>query len=111
MSRKRTNDALKIIDRRYFRTSASRAELETARETAAIARQIQTLRIHAGLTQRQLAARIGTTHTAVSRLENDDYRGHSLSMLRRIATALGRRVEVRFVPVKGSKPVRNRAGA
>jgi DNA-binding XRE family transcriptional regulator len=104
MRHKKNTDALKSIDGRYFKSVSARAELEAARETASIARQIQAMRAQAGLTQRQLASRIGTTHTAVSRLENDDYRGHSLSMLRRIASALGKRVEVRFVPTKNSKP-------
>jgi hypothetical protein len=31
-------------------------------------------------------------------LEDADYEGHSLSMLRRIAAALSQRVEIRFVP-------------
>jgi hypothetical protein len=43
---------------------------------------------------------IGTTESVISRLEDADYTGHSLSMLRRIADALGKRVEIRFVPRK-----------
>ena len=47
----------------------------------------------------------------ISRLEDacpepsrgDDYEGHSLAMLRRIAAALNRRVEIRFVPLKGRR--------
>jgi hypothetical protein len=37
----------------------------------------------------------------ICRLEDADYEGHSVSMLRRIATALNRRVEIRFVPQRG----------
>jgi transcriptional regulator with XRE-family HTH domain len=57
--------------------------------------------VAAGLTQQQLAERIGTTPSVISRLESADYRGHSLSMLRRIADALGKRVELRFVDASG----------
>jgi hypothetical protein len=32
-----------------------------------------------------------------------DCRGHSLSMLRRIAAALGKRVEIRFVPIRKNR--------
>jgi hypothetical protein len=42
---------------------------------------------------------IGTTASVISRLEDADYEGHSLAMLRRIAAALDKRVEIRFVPV------------
>ena len=37
----------------------------------------------------------------ISRLEDDDYDGHRLAMLRRIAAALNKRVQIRFVPLKG----------
>ena len=50
---------------------------------------VHDLRTQAGLTQKELAARIGTTPSVISRLEDADYGGHSLSMLRRIAAAVG----------------------
>jgi hypothetical protein len=34
------------------------------------------------------------------RLEDADYEGHSLAMLRRIAAALDKRVDIRFLPPK-----------
>lgn len=64
---------------------------------ARIARQLYDLRTEAGLTQQQLADRVDTTPSVICRLEDADYDGHSLSMLRRIAGALGKRVELRFV--------------
>jgi hypothetical protein len=48
----------------------------------------------------ELDDRVGTTASVISRLEDDDYAGHSLAMLRRIATALNKRVEIRFVPLR-----------
>ena len=57
------------------------------------------------ITQRQLAKKVGTTASVICRLEDADYQGHSLAMLRRIAAALGKRVEIRFVPaVKPKRP-------
>jgi transcriptional regulator with XRE-family HTH domain len=56
------------------------------------------LRQRAGLSQAELAKRIGTTQSVISRLEDADYEGHSLAMLNRIAAAVERRVEIRFVP-------------
>jgi transcriptional regulator with XRE-family HTH domain len=60
-------------------------------------------RTDAGLTQAQLAKAAGTTQQVISQLEDADYQGHSLSMLRRIAAALDRRVEVRLVSNSSGK--------
>jgi predicted transcriptional regulator len=59
-----------------------------------VARQIHTAR---GLSQMRLADLVGTTQSVITRLEDADYEGHSLTMLRRIAEALGCEVEVRLV--------------
>ena len=37
------------------------------------------------------------------RLEDADYDGHSLAMLRRIAAALNKRVDIRFLPVQSKR--------
>ena len=65
-----------------------------------IAKRIYELRKKAGLSQRELARRVGTTASVICRLEDVDYAGHSLAMMRRIAAALDQRVEIRFVPLK-----------
>jgi len=65
-----------------------------------VARKIYDLRTKAGLSQRELARRIGTTASVICQLEDADYQGHSLLMLRRIAAALDKRVEIRFVSVR-----------
>jgi len=104
MARKRkpTTDAVEIMHRKYFEGKPGRLqELEEERASAEVARQIYELRQTAGLTQQELAKLVGTTPSVICRLEDADYAGHSLSMLRRIAAALDRRVEIRFVPVRG----------
>jgi len=96
-----TTDAVKILHHRYYEGKPERlASLERARANDQIARKIAVLRTHAGLSQRQLAQLVGTTASVICRLENADYEGHSLVMLNRIATALKRRVEIRFVPAE-----------
>lgn len=50
----------------------------------------------AGLTQAELARRLGTSRSAVNRLVNPFYWGHSLDMLRRVAAALEAELEVRL---------------
>jgi ribosome-binding protein aMBF1 (putative translation factor) len=64
---------------------------------AELARKLYDLRTRAGLSQRDLAGRVGTTASVICRLEDADYKGHSLAMLKRIAAALGKRLELRFV--------------
>ena len=76
------------------------ASFEEEVVNAEIARKIYDLRTNAGLSQRELAKRIGTSASAICRLEDADYDGHSLSMLKRIAEALDKRVEIRCLPAK-----------
>jgi ribosome-binding protein aMBF1 (putative translation factor) len=75
---------------------------------ADIARKVYDLRTKAGLSQRELAKRVGTTASVICRLEDADYEGHSLSMLKRIAEALDKRVEIRFLPAKRLRKAENR---
>jgi transcriptional regulator with XRE-family HTH domain len=63
---------------------------------AEIGQIIYDARTKAGLTQRQLANRLGTTQSVISRLENADYEGHSLSMLQRVAEVLGQKLELKL---------------
>ena len=94
-----TADGLEILRRRYYGGKPTRvAEYEKVSADMDVARKIFRLREKAGLTQRQLAQRIGTTQSVIARLEDADYEGHSLAMLKRVAAALDQRVEIRFVP-------------
>ena len=96
-----TADAVAILHRRYYEGKPERlADLEKARANDQVARKIVALRTQAGLSQRQLAKLIGTTESVICRLEDADYEGHSLAMLNRMAAALNRRVEIRFVPAE-----------
>jgi transcriptional regulator with XRE-family HTH domain len=63
-----------------------------------VALQLAELRNRAGLSQKQLAARLRTSQQQISRLESTAYEGHSLGMLRRVARALGAEVKVSFEP-------------
>lgn len=60
--------------------------------------KIAALRKQAGLSQRELASRLGTSQQQISRLESPDYESHSLSMLRRVATELNSEVQITFKP-------------
>ena len=63
------------------------------------AQLVYDLRKKAGLSQRELAKKVGTTASVICRMEQADYES-SLPMLRRIAGALNRRLELRAVLIK-----------
>ena len=67
-----------------------------AKEELGIAQQLYDQRKKAGLTQKQLAARVNTTPSVISRLEDADYDGHSLKMLKKIAVALNLRLKIKL---------------
>jgi DNA-binding XRE family transcriptional regulator len=103
LNRKATTDATEILHRKFYAGDLGRLKsLAECRANDEIARRIQALRTKAGLTQAQLAKLVGTTASVICRLEDADYEGHSVAMLRRIAAALDRRVEIRFVPLPRS---------
>ena len=78
--------ALKYAYERYIGKDAARAEaFEEELANADVARKIYDLRTRAALTQRELARLVGTSPSVISRLEDADYEGHSLAMLRRVA--------------------------
>ena len=105
-TKKPTTDAVEIVHRRYFDGKPDRqALLEEERANASVARQIFDLRTEAGLSQRELAKMVSTTASVICRLEDADYDGHSLAMLRRIAAALDKQVQITFLPV-GQKTAR-----
>src|ERR1035437_4525960 len=96
--------ASQYLYKRYIAGDPKREEeYEEEVVNADIARKIYDLRTKAGHTQQELAVRVGTSKSAIWRLEDAEYEGHSLSMLKRIAEALDKRVEIRFMPSKRLK--------
>jgi len=65
-----------------------------------IAAEIIKARMKAKMTQAELAERIGTKPTAVSRLESPHYGKVSISTLRKVANALGCELHVQLLPEK-----------
>ncbi len=83
-----TKDAIKIIKKRLERKpKLKKAYLEEKRNHF-IACKIREYRKQANLTQKQLAHLINTTQSVISRLEHAEYRGHSLTILKKISKAL-----------------------
>jgi transcriptional regulator with XRE-family HTH domain len=55
-------------------------------------------RARAGLTQEAVATRMGTSKSAVSRLESAGKHAPSLASLKKYAEAVGCKVEIRLIP-------------
>ncbi len=103
---RKTKDAVKILHKRYIRNNKNRLEsLEKERQNITIAESIYNLRTEHSLSQKQLAGLIGTTQSVISRLEDADYTGHSLSILRKIAAAFNQKLKIDFVPSKSDHAV------
>lgn len=81
--------------RRAARSAAYQAERQRLVLFENIARQVILRRGQLGLTQKELAERVGTSHSAISRLESGQHRA-SIDTLERIGAALGLRLFVGF---------------
>ena len=94
------HDEIVGTDRRR-RAAFEREHEETLTQIEA-SQLLYDMRAAAGLSQRELAKRAGTAASVICRMEDADYEGHALAMLRRIAAALGRRIELRAIPVENA---------
>lgn len=93
---KRTRDFAQVIRKKLAVDPVLAKAVEDESFNADIAQRVYKLRIGAKLTQTQLAELVGTQQSVISRIEDADYDGHSLTMLKRIASALKRRLRVDF---------------
>ena len=67
-----------------------------------VAGQMLKARSRAGLTQDAVAERMGTTKSAISRLESAGKHAPSLATLKRYALAVGCELQVKLVPQKAA---------
>jgi ribosome-binding protein aMBF1 (putative translation factor) len=98
--RGKTSDALVILDRLTGDDPKMRSGIADQWINLEVGQCVYDARMQAGLTQAQLARKVGTTQSVISRLEDADYGGHSLSMLRRIARALDLYLRISFEPAR-----------
>jgi ribosome-binding protein aMBF1 (putative translation factor) len=73
-----------------------RESFEVEYEKLSVGEQIARLRISAKLTQEELAKKIGTTASAISRYENAEYDRYEIQTLRKIAEACGAKLKIVF---------------
>ncbi len=95
----------KASGRRRHRDPEYRAAQERLAPYEGIARFVIMRRAELGLTQEQVAERMGTSHSAISRIESGQHRT-SVATLERLAQALEVRFVVGFETGPAEAPVR-----
>lgn len=94
MTIKKTTDGMKILEQIIGDDPELWEMCERATVNAHVAQLIYEARTESELSQKELAQMIGTTQSVISRLEDADYEGDSLSMLNRVAKALDRKFKI-----------------
>lgn len=103
MNKKMTYSDQLLTDKKF------REEFNEEYKNLVISEKISELRHKAHLTQEELAQRIHTTKSAISRYESNEYQGYSISLLQKIAVACGADLEIGFVIKKNGKGIENLA--
>src|SRR5262249_40895082 len=89
---------LKQFKRRALARPAVKAAYEASAEEFAFLDEVLKARAESGLTQAEVAERIGTTQSAIARLESAEPKhSPSIATLQKYAKALGYKVEVKLV--------------
>lgn len=101
MATRKTSDGMEIIKQRFGVDPRTDPNVQALAEEFHIAQLIYDARQGVGMTQKQLAEAAGTTETVIAALEDADYEGDSLSMLRQVAEALHLKLHVELVPSEG----------
>ena len=84
--------------RRDLQDEEFRKEYEALEPKYALIRELLSARKHAGMTQEAVAHKIGTTKSAISRLEAGSKHSPSISTLRKYAEAVGCDLVIKLNP-------------
>lgn len=90
-------------ERRRLSDEAYREERHRRAPFERIARLVISHRMATGLTQRALAVQVGTSESAISRLERGDH-APSVETLRRLADVFGKELFVDFIAAQDDTP-------
>ena len=78
-----------IVERRARKSATYRKTFGRTLHQIDLALLVREMREDAGLTQAELAKKVGTTQSVIAALRTLQYAGHSLTMLERIAAVCG----------------------
>ncbi|ACF42902.1 helix-turn-helix domain-containing protein [Pelodictyon phaeoclathratiforme] len=82
-----------------------RREYEALEPKYALIRELLSARQHSGMTQEAVALKIGTTKSAISRLESGSKHSPSLTTLRKYAKAVNCELEIKLKPKQQPKTI------
>jgi transcriptional regulator with XRE-family HTH domain len=91
------------LHKKWMKEAKYRKAYEALEEEFVLASAVIDVRSRAGLTQEELARKMGTTQPVVARLESGRSRP-SMRTLERLADATGSRLLIGFVPRPGKRP-------
>ncbi len=78
-----------FVEQRARKSATYRKSFARTLQQVDLALLVREMREDAGLTQTELARKVGTAQSVIARLEDAEYTGHSLTMLERIAAVCG----------------------
>lgn len=84
-----------LIEQRARKSATYRKTFARTLQQIDLAVLVREMREDAGMTQIELAKKVGSTQSVIARLEDAEYTGHSLTMLERIAKACGIALKLR----------------
>ena len=93
-----TTNAVDILKKRLGESPERRQRIDEEKSKISAACLIYEVRKKAGLTQRELAAKVGTKQSVISRMESADYDGHTLGMIKKVADALDMNINLSLEP-------------
>ena len=85
----KSNKHTEFTGRRARKSAGYRKVFDRTLQRIDLALLVREMPENAGLTQAELAKKVGTTQSAIARLEDAEYAGHSPAVLERIAAACG----------------------
>jgi ribosome-binding protein aMBF1 (putative translation factor) len=91
---------LEIIKQRFGIDPRTDPNVQAFSELFRTAQMVYDARQAAGMSQKELADAVGTTESVIAGLEDANYEGDFLAMLRRIADALHMKLRVELVPAE-----------
>jgi|ERR1051326_778874 DNA-binding XRE family transcriptional regulator len=111
MVRKATVDGMAYVDEQYRKIPGLKRRVEAQLAEMDIERALLDLRQASGLTQAQLAARVGVKQPVIARIEAGRSSNIHLRTILQIATALGARVRVTLEPASEKRKRKAKAAA
>jgi predicted transcriptional regulator len=90
------NNMDKLIEKKIVANTEFAKDYQKENERLQVAVALMKLRENEGLTQRQLAEKVGKPQSTIARIENGNM-NVSYGILNEIATGLGKKLEIRFI--------------